>query len=323
MKNIKIMDKVHVYKNVFSEQELSLIYSVIQDSRQDTSHIPSSEPIESSYYDYHGHPSLDREDGTMITTWTKWYTFGEKATFLSWLEVDKKVLTSHGKKQYDVSRIIIEKINNIHKNYFSIYENDKWPEYAGKNFNLIDDPEGLYLGTIEILEHKNNTDSEFTIGVHTDWHEQRWEWPGPKQILTYTFYLNDDYEGGEVDFFAEDENKMITYKPGRGDVTVFPSGRPYWHAARAAHSGNNKLFIRIFATKLFIGSKNWLHKTSVHGVEQWLEIEREKAIERVNDGVNTRQIVFIGEGEVNLSNPEKPIFIDKNKSIYIDGRKNE
>jgi hypothetical protein len=320
MRNIKIMDKVHIYKDVFSLEELDLIFDTIKKSRQDTSHIPTSEPIDSSYYDYHGHPSVDRKDGTIITTWTKWYTFGEKTTFLGGVDIDYENLNDVGKKQLEVSNLIAKKLTDVHNNYFDIYESHPWPEYAGKNFRLINDPDGLYLGRIEILEHKNNLENEFTIGVHTDWHSQRWEWPGPKQILTYTFYLNDNYEGGEIDFFIEDEKKMITYKPKRGDITVFPSGRPYWHAARAAHSGDNKMFIRVFGTKLFIGSKNWLESSARMGVEQWLEIEKEKVIERVNDGVNARQIIFIGENEVNPNNPEEPLFIERSKSIYLDGR---
>jgi molybdopterin converting factor small subunit len=76
-------------------------------------------------------------------------------------------------------------------------------------------------------------------------------------------YLNDDYEGGEIEFRLFDglyhemktedsnfidlkNNKTIegfNYKPKAGDIVIFPSDIPYYHGIKKIVKGN-KLLIR-------------------------------------------------------------------------------
>ena len=317
MKKIEIDNKVVVYRDIFTEEDIDLIYSTIKKTEQDTSSLRIAKPEESSYFDYHGPDPVERDDGTIIKTWSTWYTYGKKTFFSNNLN---KELSYDGIVQAKVRQLILDKINLVHDDYFNSYDPDSWPVYAGRNFSITEDTSGMVFADIEVLQHRINEDSEFTIDIHTDWHEQRWEWPGPKQISTYTFYLNDDYEGGEVDFFIEKENKMVTYKPKKGDITAFPSGRPYWHSARAAHSGTNKLFLRIFGVKQYAGSDGWVRGSSLYGVENWLKMENDRVIDFVDHGETSRQVIFIGEGEPDPNRLSPPLFIDRNKSVYIDGR---
>lgn len=317
MKKIEIDEKVIVYRDIFTEEEIDLIYSTIKATEQDTSGMSLARPEESSYFDYHGPEPMERNDGTIIKTWSTWYTYGKKTFFSNDLN---RSLSVDGLRQAKVRQLILDKIKIVHDDYFSSYDKDSWPEYAGRNFEIGYTTEGMVFADIEVLQHRVNDDSEFTIDIHTDWHEQRWEWPGPKQISTYTFYLNDDYEGGEIDFLIEKENRMVTYKPKKGDITAFPSGRPYWHSARAAHSGNNKLFLRIFGVKQYGGSEAWHRGTALYGVENWLKMEKEKVIDFVDQGGNSRQVIFIGEGEHNPNDPSPPMFVYRDKCSYIDGR---
>lgn len=317
MKKIEIYDKVIVYKDIFTEEEVDLIYSTIKETEQDTSLLSAAMPEDSSYFDYHGPDPVERDDGTLIKTWSTWYNYGKKTFFSNNLD---KELSIDGLRQAKVRQLILDKIKIAHDDYFSCYDKNSWPEYAGRNFSISNDINGMVFADIEVLQHRVNNDSEFTIEIHTDWHEQRWEWPGPKQIVTYTFYLNDDYEGGEVDFLLEEEGRMITYKPKKGDITAFPSGRPYWHSARAAHSGNNKLFIRVFALKQYSGSESWHKGASMHGVENWLKLENEKVLNFVDHGETSRQVIFIGESEPDPNRFSPPLFIDRSKSVYINGK---
>ncbi len=60
-------------------------------------------------------------------------------------------------------------------------------------------------------------------------------------ILSGVFYLNDDYEGGELHF----PNQNITIKPKAGSLIIFPSVQPYIHHPKEVISGN-KYMIPLF-----------------------------------------------------------------------------
>jgi hypothetical protein len=57
---------------------------------------------------------------------------------------------------------------------------------------------------------------------------------GPKWSITCNVYLNDDYEGGELNFrigtFFEG-TEVPSYKPVAGDLVMFPSNAPFFHAS--------------------------------------------------------------------------------------------
>lgn len=316
MKKFEVYDKVVVYRDIFSEEDIDLIYNTIKKSETVIDVKNFAKPEESSYFDYHGPEPLEQDD-LIIKSWSTWYTYGNKTFFSNNIN---KNLSEEGKIQAIVREKILNGMKMVHNDYFNSYDKNSWPEYAGKNFNIDQEIDGMVFADIEVLQHRINNDSEFTIDIHTDWHEQRQDWPGPKQIATYTFYLNDDYEGGEVDFISENEKSMTTFKPKKGDITAFPSGRPYWHSARAAHSGKNKLFIRIFACKQYIGSQSWIRGTALYGVENWLEKEKNKVTSFVDEGGNSRKIV-VGDIDINNTYNLLPLFVDNDKIFYIDGRK--
>jgi len=72
---------------------------------------------------------------------------------------------------------------------------------------------------------------KYTVGT-----EYRTHWDsGPQngRVLSLVCYLNDDYEGGELDFPVYG----VTVKPEAGMVVLFPSGFQHKHAARPIISG--------------------------------------------------------------------------------------
>jgi hypothetical protein len=90
------------------------------------------------------------------------------------------------------------------------------------------------------------TEDDFGLGFHLDIATADPS-PGYKHIFTIIFYLNDNYEYGEILFtyndhfnnesFPSKDMKILKYKPKAGDVIVFPAHFP--HAA-SAPSGNDR-----------------------------------------------------------------------------------
>lgn len=67
------------------------------------------------------------------------------------------------------------------------------------------------------------------MGPHVDWHGD----PMVEPIMSAVLYLNDDYEGGELDF----PDLGVTIKPKAGSIVIFPSVAPFYHQSLVVKSG--------------------------------------------------------------------------------------
>lgn len=318
MKKIKIMPKVVVYKDLFGQEEIQDILKTIRDSENSIEDYYATPPEESAYRDEHGIQPMPKDDVSIINKWTPWYTYGSRTILNNRNLINTDNLSN--KKEFVLRGKIINLLNLVHKDYMQDLENlEGWP-YEIDNLDLCDDiHNALGLGVIEILKHKIVSDEELAIGYHTDFHEHKMEAPGEKQIITYTIYLNDDYEGGEIEFIDERENKLITYKPKAGDITVFPSGKPYWHSAKAVRGGTNKVFFRTFAIHYYPGSESWISGSLKYGEEVWQNMELDRIKDTVDSGEVGRQIVKDGQKPIEGKNLF-PLYINKDQDIYVDGR---
>ena len=54
-----------------------------------------------------------------------------------------------------------------------------------------------------------------------------------------------NYDGGEICFYNKNDSKIYQYKPSPGDITVFPSGKPFYHGVNKI-SKNNRYHLRNF-----------------------------------------------------------------------------
>lgn len=318
MKKIKIMPKVVVYKDLLSKQDLDEMIKIIKKSENSIEDYYATPPEESSYKDEHGIQPMIKDEFSIINKWTPWYTYGARTILNNRSLISNETLNN--KEEFYMRQKIQGLLENVHKDYVQDEDHiDGWP-YEIKNLDLCDDIyNALGLGVIEILKHKIVVDNELAIGYHTDFHEHKLESAGEKQIITYTIYLNDDYEGGEIEFIDERENKLITYKPKAGDITVFPSGRPYWHSAKAVCSGENKIFFRTFAIHYYPGSEFWQKGVLQHGEEKWQDMELQRIKKTVDSGEVGRQIVRSGQTPIK-DKQLLPLYINENQDIYIDGR---
>lgn len=127
-------------------------------------------------------------------------------------------------------------------------------------------------GESKVIDSRDTTKGEaggtkeMTLPFHTDFYQAEEFKPGLKAEYTITMYLNEDYDGGEIDFriFNGNENEIrvidgelhsadpnygeipaIAYRPKAGDIIIFPSRVPFYHGVRRVSTGM-KYFARMF-----------------------------------------------------------------------------
>lgn len=90
------------------------------------------------------------------------------------------------------------------------------------------------------LKHKGNTTGinkyyeDRQMGPHIDWNESNSD-----VEYTIVVYLNDNYDGGELNFVEPEINVKI--KPTAGSIVVFPSFMPYKHESCHVSNGRKML----------------------------------------------------------------------------------
>lgn len=214
-----------------------------------------------------------------LPSWEAWWTFGEMASVpgLDFKRFEtkptpeewEKFLTDYeaeqaGKPGTDLSAYVDRLFYRVTEHYMKTYPLEL-PNWSHQKPSIA---KYVALGGVD--------DDRYSMHYHTDFQREKADAPGLKYALTCTMYLNDDYEGGELTFkIANDSGGFdtIDYKPGAGDVIVFPSREPYFHGVRQIHTGN-RYFIRTFWVHEFEGTSEWLAGLAEHGEEKWAEMEK-------------------------------------------------
>lgn len=304
--------------------------------------------------------------GPYLSKWERWYDFGTKSRIFPHSET-KNLLTSNSEHlnmlSEEENRIFFDQEKLYHqiddavysalKNYIDYwiaekfdpkdfpdsweYEESIFPKWL-PDWDIRSTPEEVGKGwcksSYDVLKHNENTDlrngREYAIDFHTDNKASMATMPGPKMILTVTIYLNDDYEGGEVSFLADKHSSVITYKPKAGDITIFPSYSPFFHAAMPVKSAN-KYLIRYVLSYYYEGSDEYKKGLKEYGEEVWKKMQQYRILAEDNSGMHERHVLFPGDNPVEtfknwskiyrkqsvLNKP--PFFAERVK--YIDGRK--
>jgi hypothetical protein len=229
---IEIYPKIHVYRNTFKD-------------------------VESFLNQAKGEPG-----------WGKWYTFGE---MLPLQEMPLNFESFPTREEYVAARgwepssqsNLTQQVGEIFYDVTSHYLSQH-PEVALNNYHKGSASINIYKNEAGLSEH-------YSMNYHTDYVIPLRDAPGYKFGITTTFYLNDDYEDGEICFKIGDD--YISHKPQAGDVIVFPSRDPYYHAVRKS-TGNNRYMIRCFWEWHNEGSPEWLAGQQEHGEEVWKEMEK-------------------------------------------------
>lgn len=134
----------------------------------------------------------------------------------------------------------------------------------------------------------NTLKNEMTMQYHTDFIISQKDMPGDKFKITCTMYINDDYEGGDLEFFID--GNIITYKPNAGDIVVFPSDAPYYHGVKVIKNGH-KYFVRNFIMEPFEGTNEWLENQKRYGAYKWGQMESKRI-----DFEDDRNMIYLIDG---------------------------
>jgi hypothetical protein len=161
----------------------------------------------------------DAYDSSVISKWKPWHASNSDLKHGEYKEIDISLL-----KNLTDNNLV--KIINIITNSVSI---------CIENYIKETNAESGYLPNI-INIRKYDVDAYLGPHIDTEDKEDR-----AKPYISLVFYLNDNYEGGEIKF----PNQNISLKPKAGSIVIFPSTDPYYHDARPATNGT-KYMIPLF-----------------------------------------------------------------------------
>jgi hypothetical protein len=226
--------------------------------------------------------------------WKDWYTFGKVAdgpnldsgifkefpTLEEWTKAKNYKETAPGEPQYFEAQIedLFYHATKLYKESNNV-SLDNWVEDGWNIAKYITNPE----------HHK-----DYAMMHHTDYQREFAYNPGLKFGITAVFYLNEDYDGGEIMFRFLDENdpwiikKDYSYKPSAGDILVFPSGPPHYHGVKAVTSGE-KYIIRNYWRYEYPGHPLWLKLQEKYGEDIWRQLEDQR-LKFNRDSTNVQSI---------------------------------
>jgi len=239
LENYEIGKSINVYRGLF--ENLDNTYQFIKDS--------------------------ENNDNSLLGPWEDWYVFG-RILRTSPLE-NAVAINEKNKKEIEIYEELLKIVNITFKHHIEKYGYQK----------VVDQYEWQISGPsvckYEPTDKGPHEDPNHALTYHTDYQNEFDGQPGLKSGFTITIYFNDDFDGGEVDFYTGEE--VIRYKPKAGDVIIFPSGSPdidpsnrYLHASHIVKD-NPKYFARFFAVYYKEASQEYLDGIKEHGEEKYLE----------------------------------------------------
>jgi 2OG-Fe(II) oxygenase superfamily len=273
MKEIELYENIIVYQDVHDQPQK--LYDIIKES-------------------------VNNNPDRILGEWSDWSSFGKyiKHAFPDLVKLNPKTnkptkfdietindLQTNSKIQEDQKYFLLELakgFDTVTGAYISKYKEDF-------NFNkeeLIRTHSGEEVplwGTDgpSICQYRKNVDTVMAMRYHSDYMREPIKSPGYKFGITANYYFNDDYDGGELDFYID--GNLIKYKPVAGDWVVFPSGhpevlskngQPYLHGV-CPSLRTEKYLVRTYWTKYEVGDQEWFDKQEEYGADVWAKMHKE------------------------------------------------
>jgi hypothetical protein len=143
------------------------------------------------------------------------------------------------------SQNLIRTSSNINITSY-VHKNEHLKRIDEKCNNIIDSAlekyKELFLIDTEIFNVEGFQLLRYGVGGQYKAHHDAY--PAVKRAVSVLIYLNDDYEGGEIEFINFD----LKIKPKAGTLILFPSNYPYKHIAHPVTSGTKYVLV------------TWLHE---------------------------------------------------------------
>ena len=249
---IELYPKIDVYRNVLSNP--SDLYEVMN----------ASEKTSNGEY--------------FLKTWDPWAHFGTYTQKKTPGEYPESITNS---EMFIKEKKFVEEVEEAYNKVILDYV---------KRHN-IELPEGWHFSGCSYSKYHAGIDTlqnNMTMQYHTDHITSQKDMPGDKFFITCTMYINDDYDGGDIEFYVN--KRFINHKPKAGDILVFPSTEPYFHGVKTINS-NEKFFVRNFIMTPHNGTDEWLANQRKYGAYRWAKMESERI-----DYDDKRNMVYFNNG---------------------------
>jgi hypothetical protein len=234
---VELYPNIDVYRNVL--KDVDQMYSVMNDSEKNS---------KGKYF---------------LKTWDPWAHFGTYSQKKDSKEILADTL-SH--EMFIKEKNFVEEVEEAYNKVILDY-------VQRHKINL---PDGWRFSGCSYSKYNANIDTllnNMTMQYHTDHITSQKDMPGDKFFITCTMYINDDYEGGDIEFYVD--KKLINHKPQAGDILVFPSTEPYFHGVKTINT-NEKFFVRNFIMTPHNGTEEWLENQRKFGAYRWAKMEQER-----------------------------------------------
>lgn len=207
--------------------------------------------------------------------WSEWFTFGKNMDLYKNFETFESFPNKNDWNEKILKNPIDPCVKKI-TDYF--YETTK---IYFEKYNLNDEKINFQNINIARYDEDKSIYEDYAMNHHTDWQQARKDFPGYFFYITCLFYLNDDYDDGQIIFrkLNHDQSKIeysLDYKPNAGDIVIFPSTPPFYHAVRSNKNGK-KYFIRTYWRKWQNPDKFWNEGVEKYGAEKWEQMQEEES----------------------------------------------
>jgi hypothetical protein len=181
-------------------------------------------------------------------------------------------LVDNNKEEYlseELSYIaeVNECMNFIRKDYLNDFGKDSgiWPSFIDDWDSLYNNNNEYYIDFFryEIEKEMKVHDTGLIMQYHVDEVPVPGERKSERHVATVNFYLNDDYEGGEICVYDSVSNKSYMYKPLPGDAVIMPSTEPFYHGVMPFKK-HDRYFLRAFIDTKVVSDIEWTKKYEIN-----------------------------------------------------------